>query len=57
MKRMADDLGEHVEDHTLVLNVLQGLNKKYDRVKTYLKWVRSFPSFQSVMTFFWSSSL
>jgi hypothetical protein len=56
MKRMADDLGEHVEDHTLVLNVLQGLNKKYDRVKTYLKWVRSFPSFQSVMTF-WSSSL
>jgi hypothetical protein len=40
MKRMAHDLcdlGEHVEDRTLVLNVLQGLNKKYDHVKTNLK--------------------
>jgi hypothetical protein len=36
---MAHDLREHVEDCTLVLNVLWGLNKKYDRIKTYLKRV------------------
>jgi hypothetical protein len=51
MKRMADDhcdLGEHVEDHTLVLNILRGLNKKYDHVKRYLKRVRPFPSFHDV---------
>jgi hypothetical protein len=51
MKRMANDLcdlDENVEDHTLVLQVLRGLNKKYDHVKTYLKWVRPFPSFHDV---------
>jgi hypothetical protein len=48
MKWMASDLGEHVEDRTLVLNVLWGLNKKYDHIKTYLKRARSFPSFHEV---------
>jgi hypothetical protein len=51
MKCMADDLydlGKHVEDRTLVLQVLRGLNKKYDHVKTYLKQVRPFPSFHNV---------
>jgi hypothetical protein len=39
MKPLVDDLGDldkHVEDCTLVLNALWGLNKKYDHVKTYL---------------------
>jgi hypothetical protein len=51
MKRMTDNLcnlSEHVEDRTLVLNVLRGLNKKYNHVKTYLKRVRLFPSFYDV---------
>jgi hypothetical protein len=51
MKRMDDDLcdlDEHVEDRTLVLQVLQGLNKKYDHIKAYLKRARSFPSFHDV---------
>jgi hypothetical protein len=48
MKRMAHDLGEHVEDRTLVLNVLQGLNKKYDHVKTNLKRAQPFPAFHDV---------
>jgi hypothetical protein len=48
---MADnlcDLGEHVEDRTLVLQVLRGLNKKYDHVNTYLKRAWSFPSFNDI---------
>jgi hypothetical protein len=48
MKPMVDDLcnlDEHVEDHTLVLQVLRGLNKKYDHVKTYMKRAQQFPSF------------
>jgi hypothetical protein len=48
MKWMASNLGEHVEDRTLVLSVLWGLNKKYDHIKTYLKRARSFPSFHEV---------
>jgi hypothetical protein len=51
MKWMADnlrDLGEHVEDHTLVLNVLRRLNKMYDHDKTYLKRVQPFPSFHDI---------
>jgi hypothetical protein len=48
MKRMADDLSEHVEDRTLVLQVLQSLNKKYDHAKTYLKWAQPFPSFHDI---------
>jgi hypothetical protein len=48
---MADnlcDLDKHVEDHTLVLQVLRGLKKKYDHFKTYLKWAQLFPSFHDV---------
>jgi hypothetical protein len=37
-----------VEDGTLVINIPQGLNKKYNHVKTYLKQTRSFPSFYDV---------
>jgi hypothetical protein len=48
MKRMADDLCEHVKDRTIVLQVLRGLNKKHDHVKTYLKQARPFPSFHDV---------
>jgi hypothetical protein len=51
MKQMADglcDLGDHVEDRTLVLNVLRGRNKKDDHVKAYLKQAWSFPSFHVV---------
>jgi hypothetical protein len=48
MKWMANDLDKHVEDHTLVLQVLWGLNKKYDHVKTYLKRARPFPSFHDI---------
>jgi hypothetical protein len=42
---MTDDLDEHMEDHTLVLQVLRGMNKKYDHVMTYLKRARPFLSF------------
>jgi hypothetical protein len=51
MKWMVDDLcdlGEHMEDRTLVLQVIWGLNKKYDHVKIYLKRAWSFPSFHDV---------
>jgi len=40
MKSMADslrDLGEPVPDRTLVLNLLRGLNKRFDHLKTFLK--------------------
>jgi hypothetical protein len=48
---MADDhdgLSEHVEHCILVLQVLRGLNKKYDHIKTNLKRARPFPSFHDV---------
>jgi hypothetical protein len=51
MKRMTDDpydLSEHLEVHTLSLNVLRGLNKKYDHVKMYLKRAWPFLSFHDV---------
>jgi hypothetical protein len=32
----------------LFFQVLRGLNKKYDHIKTYLKWVRLFPSFHDI---------
>jgi hypothetical protein len=40
MKGMADslhDLGEPVPDHTLVLNLLHGLSRRYDHVKALIK--------------------
>jgi hypothetical protein len=51
MKGMADalhDLGELVADSTLVLNILQGLNKWCDHLKTFLKWAKPFPSFHVI---------
>jgi hypothetical protein len=40
MKGMTDNmcaLGETVTNHHLVLNLLHGLNKKYDHIKTFIK--------------------
>ena len=51
MKGMADaltDLGETVPDRTLVLNLLRGMNKRYDHLKTFLKRAKPFPSFHAV---------
>jgi hypothetical protein len=51
MKGKADalrDLGEPVSDRTIILNILQGLNKRYDHLKTFLKRVVPFPSFYDV---------
>jgi hypothetical protein len=51
MKRITDDLralGETVIDHHLVPNLLQGLNKKFDHMKIFIKRSQSFPSFHTV---------
>jgi hypothetical protein len=51
MKGMADDLramGETIIDRHLVLNLLQGLNKKFDHIKIFIKRSQSFPSFHTV---------
>ena len=51
MKNMADDLGdpgEVVHDHTLVLNVLRGLNERYSHMVALLKRSRPFPTFDEV---------
>ena len=51
MKGMADDLralGETVTDRHLVLNLLQGLNKKFDHMKIFIKQSQPFPSFDTV---------
>jgi hypothetical protein len=51
MKSMADylpDLGCVVSDCNLLLNVLQGLNKRYDHLRTIITCNASFPSFHKV---------
>jgi hypothetical protein len=51
MKGMADDLralGETVTDRHLVLNLLQGLNKKFGHMKIFIKRSQPFPSFHTV---------
>jgi hypothetical protein len=51
MKGMADDLralGETVTDRHLVLNLLQGLNKKFDHMNIFIKRSQPFPSFHTV---------
>jgi hypothetical protein len=51
MKGMADDLralGETVTNRHLILNLLQGLNKKFDHIKIFIKRSQSFPYFHSV---------
>jgi hypothetical protein len=49
-RSMADalrNLDESVADRTVVLNILRGLNKKYDHLKTFLK-LKPFSSFHNV---------
>jgi hypothetical protein len=51
MKDMADNLralGETVTDHHLVLNLLQGLNKRFDHMKIFIKRSQLFPSYNTV---------
>jgi len=50
-KKMAaelHELGEHVSDRTLVLNVLHGLNERYAAIGMHLRRGRPFPSFLEV---------
>ena len=42
------DLGEHVTDRTLVLNVIRGLNERYRDIGVHLRRGRPFPSFAVV---------
>jgi hypothetical protein len=47
MKGMADNLhalGETVTDRHLILNLLQGLNKRFVHMKIFIKWSQSFHS-------------
>jgi hypothetical protein len=51
MKGIADDLralGETVTDRHLVLNLLQGLKKRFDLMKIFIKQSQPFPSFHTV---------
>jgi hypothetical protein len=51
MKGMADDfraLGETVTDHHLILNLLQGLNKRFNHTKIFIKQSLPFPSFHTI---------
>jgi hypothetical protein len=51
MKGMANDLralGETVTDRHLVLNLLQGLNNRFDHMKIFIKRSQSFPTFHTV---------
>jgi hypothetical protein len=51
MKGMANDLcalGETVTDRQLLLNLLQGLNKRFDHMKIFIKRSQLFPSFHTV---------
>jgi hypothetical protein len=51
MNGMADDLralGETVTDHHVAFNLLQGLNKRFNHMKTFIKQSQSFPSFHTV---------
>jgi hypothetical protein len=51
MKSMADslaDLGCAISYLNLILNVLRGLNKRYDHVRAIIKRNTSFPTFHKV---------
>jgi hypothetical protein len=51
MKGMADslrDLGEPVDDRTLVLNLLRGLSPRYGHIKALIKSIVPFPTFHHV---------
>ena len=51
MKDMTDDLGylgEVVSYRTLVLNILRGLNKRYNHLNVFLNCITLFPMFHAV---------
>jgi hypothetical protein len=51
MKDMTDDLhalGVTVTNHELILNLLQGLNKRFNHMKIFIKPSHPFPSFHTV---------
>jgi hypothetical protein len=51
MKTMLDnlhDLDAYIDDRTLILNLLQGLNKKFESLKTVMKRTKPLPSFRKV---------
>jgi hypothetical protein len=51
MKGFADSLiniGVDVPDHVLVLNILRGMNKNFDHLRTIFMHMTLFPSFQKV---------
>jgi hypothetical protein len=51
MKGMADNLhalGEIITDHLLVLNLLHGLDKRFDHMKIFIKRSQSFISFHTI---------
>jgi hypothetical protein len=51
MKGTTDNLralGETVTDRHLVLNLWQGLSKKFDHMKIFIKRSQSFPSFHTI---------
>jgi len=51
MKGMADalaDLGEPVHDRTLVLNILRGLNERFQFMSQFITRQKPFPSFADV---------
>jgi hypothetical protein len=55
MKGMVDalvDLGEAVSDRLLVLNLLRGLDKWFERMKTFIRHTMSFLSKTHPLRFF-----
>jgi hypothetical protein len=51
MKDMTDDLRamcETVTDCHLILNLLQGLNKRFNHMKIFINRSQSFPSFHTI---------
>jgi hypothetical protein len=41
-------MGHDMPDRQLVLNILRGLNRQFDHLKTFIKRTSPFPSFQSI---------
>jgi hypothetical protein len=51
MKGMTHDLralGETVTNYHIVLNLLHGMNKRFDHMKIFIKRLQPFPSFHIV---------
>jgi hypothetical protein len=51
MKGMVDDLctlGETITDRHLVINLLQGMNKKFEHMKIFIKQSQPLPSFHTI---------